>query len=128
MKTSSEGRLEEAGSDSGAGAAAAGGGDAPSSGTGGVRGKVKLGELNKAKSSSTSQLSQTGKLCCITLTSKKKEAVSCVILLTSVVAVFVLPGFQATLKSKDTLHQAKLFLNDCHVSLAEDVRTKGDRK
>lgn len=31
------------------------------SGSGGVRGKVRLGELSKAKSSSTSQLSQTGK-------------------------------------------------------------------
>ena len=58
MKTSSEGRLEEAGSDTGG---AAGDKEGHGVGTGGARGKVRLGDLNKAKSSSTSQLSQTGK-------------------------------------------------------------------
>lgn len=59
IKTSSEGRLEEAGSEMGASTAP---GDKDGHGVGtGARGKVRLGELNKAKSSSTSQLSQTGK-------------------------------------------------------------------
>lgn len=59
IKTSSEGRLEDAGSD-------AGGAAAETVGTTGARGKVRMGELNKAKSSSTSQLSQTGKQCLLT--------------------------------------------------------------
>ena len=58
-KTASEGRLDEAGGQEASGSEkeAVGGGA-----TGGARGKVRMGELNKAKSSSTSQLSQAGTL------------------------------------------------------------------